>query len=437
MKRKWTWLFLILLLVGGGFWYWKRATAKPAYETTPVVRGDMAETVSVSTTLTTKDDIDLNFEIAGRVKRVFVREGQKVGEGDALALLDSASLEEALVKAKAALDKARADALLNDDAIREADVSSKDAKAYYEAVESAENQKVDAADTAYDNAVDYENDVQSYYDKEVTDHGSGSSEEKSAKLTLTAATNATKAAKEAKDTARENRDVAVRSAKNAWNAAKEKVKTAESSAENARETSAIAMAKADEAMALANLERGTLRAPVNGMVTKVNYDPGEVIGTSVVEPFGKLLSYDFLLEAKVPESDIAKVKLGQKADVTFDALSTNDVFSAEVIEIEPDSTVVQDVVYYMVKLRLADVDGRLKPGMSGDATIHIAEKQNVLQIPLRLLTEENGKRFANVLTPDGTLEKREVKTGLEGDEGLAEIVSGLSEGDLVVSSATK
>jgi len=50
--------------------------------------------------------------------------------------------------------------------------------------------------------------------------------------------------------------------------------------------------------------------------------------------------------------------LNQKANITFDALSQNDVFEGEVYEIDPASTVVQDVVYYKIKLRLKNIDQR-------------------------------------------------------------------------------
>jgi RND family efflux transporter MFP subunit len=302
-------------------------------------------------------------------------------------------------------------------------------------VQEAEDQKVSAADAAYENAKDYENDAESYYNQVVSDNGASSSTAKSAKLTFTAATNARKAANEAKDTAEKNRESTVRYAKNAWNAAEEKTTTLESSAQATLETSAIRSAEAAYSVAQANAEKAHIKAPVNGLVTKVNFSAGEVVGTAVSGAFGKLLSYDLLLEAKVPESDIAKVKLGQSATISFDAFDSNDVLQADVIEIKPDATVIQDVIYYLVKLRLASIDARLKPGMSGDADIHIDERKNVLEIPSRLLREENGKQFAKTLTSSESIEEREVMTGLRGDDGQIEIRSGLSEGDKVVSTA--
>ncbi len=401
--------------------------------TVPVLRGDIRETVSVGATLIASDDIDLNFELAGRIKDISVKEGQKVSVGETIATLESVALREEIAKAKAALEKAKADAVNNDNALREARESEKDAKAYYETVEALENQKVDAADKAYENADDYEDDAETYYNQIVADEGADSAEAKTARLTFTTAINSRKAADEAKETARKNRESAVRYAKNSWNAAKEQTDSLESSAERTIETSAIEIAEANYRIALDNVEKSNIKAPVNGMVTKVNYQKGEVIGTSVSGAFGKLLSYDFLLEAKVPESDIVKVKLGQKANIVFDSFDANDSVPAEVVEVESDATVIQDVVYYIVKLRLTSIDARLKPGMSGDADIEIDEKRGVLHVPSRVLRDDGAKRFAKVLLSDGSVEEREISTGLRGDDGRIEILSGLSEGESVVS----
>ena len=421
----------MVLLIGGG-WYWRQKSIAPSYETTPVERGTVQKTVSVNISLVADTEIDLNFETTGRIKTIVAKKGNDVSEGEVIAMLDSTSVTESVARAKAALEKARALAIASDDTLNEAREASKDAKEYYEMVERAEDQKVDAADKAYDNAVDYKDDAESYYNQVVSDDGASSSTAKSAKLTFTTATNAAEAAREAKDTARKNRDVAVRLAKNSWNATKDKVTTLESSAQYTLHSSDIDAAEAEYNIALSNAEKMKIKAPVNGRVTKVNYEIGEVVGSSLSNAFGTLLSYDAVLEAKVSESDIASVSIGQKADVTFDALDPDDIFSATVVEIDPDSTVIQDVVYYIVRLRLDRTDTRLKPGMSGDADMRVAEKSSVLFIPRRLIREDSGKKIVSVLSLNGKLEDRVIETGLEGDEGMIEVRSGLSEGDMLV-----
>lgn len=432
LKKKWFW-FLIAVALGGYVWYSKQHANPDLFVTANAQRGDISQIVSASASLVADQEIDLNFETAGRVKSLAVKVGVAVGQGDALATIASVSLDEAVVRARAALDKAQADAGVNDDTLREARDAQKNAKQYVSDVEDAENQKVDAADKAYDNAVDYEDAAQSYYDQVVSDDGSGSLTAKSAKLTLTAAINATKAANEAKDTARRNRDVAVRVAENAADAQKEKVKSIESESQKIIENSAIAIASSNYDAAVNDLGKARLTAPLNGTVTQLNYQVGEVIGSASSNPFGRLLSADLVLEAKIPESDIASVKIGQTATVAFDALGSDEKLDADVIEIDPESTVIQDVVYYKVQLRLANVDKRLKPGMSGDIDIHIAEKKGVVLLPIRAVKQDGSARFIEVKSADGkTAERRDVKTGLEGSDGQIEIVSGVNEGDEVI-----
>ncbi|MDD5083489.1 MAG: efflux RND transporter periplasmic adaptor subunit [Candidatus Moranbacteria bacterium] len=437
LKKKWLW-FVIALAIVGYFWYSSRNADQDLFVTTQVSRGDISQTVSASATLLSDTEIDLNFETVGRVKNIATKVGVSVSQGDVLSSIESLALNEEVKKSQAALDRAQADAGVNDDTLREAREVQKNAKQYVTDVTDAEDQKVDAADKAYDNAVEYELDVQSYYNQVVDDNGVSSSTAKSAKLTLTAAANATKAAREAKDTVRRNRDVAVRVADNAYASQKEKVKSLESKSQQAIENSAIAIASSNYDIAINNLDKAVLKAPVNGVVTVINYERGEVIGSGSVKSFGRLLSTDLILEAKIPESDIAAVKTDQTAAVTFDALESDEKLEASIVEIDPESTVIQDVVYYKVKLRLANIDRRLKPGMSGDIDIHIAEKKGVLTLPTRAVKQDGNTRYVEVKSADGKIaERREVKVGIEGSDGQIEIVSGVSEHQEVIVETKK
>ena len=437
LKKKWFWFFIIVA-IGGYMWYAKRNANQDLFVTTKVERGDVSQIVSASATLLADQEIDLNFETAGRVKSIMTKVGAQVSQGDSLASIESLALDEEVKKAQASLDKAQADAGINDDTLREARDEQKNAKQYAADVADAEDQKVDATDKAYENAVDYASDVQSYYDQVVSDDGSNSAAAKSAKLTLTSATNAKKAAQEAKDTARRSRDVATRTADNAYESQKERVKSLESKSKQVVENSAIAIAQSNYDIAVNNLDKAVLKASVNGTVTQLNYQKGEVIGSANTQSFGKLLSSDLILEAKIPESDIASVKSDQTASVTFDALGSDEKLDATIVEIDPAATIIQDVVYYKVKLRLANIDKRLKPGMSGDIEIHIAEKKGALLLPTRAVKQDGDARYVEVRSADGkTAERRDVKVGLEGSEGQIEIVSGVSEGQDIITEKKK
>lgn len=182
-----------------------------------------------------------------------------------------------------------------------------------------------------------------------------------------------------------------------------------------------------------NVGETYLYAPIDGTIIKRNVDLGEIaVFNSTVLTVAK---GEMEIETNVPESDIIKVSLGQKADVSFDAFPIDVKFSATVFNIEPASTVIQDVVYYKVKLKLDNIDAKLKAGMSCDVDIKTAEKPNVIGIPLRAVKTEGGKKYVEILQDEKNeiTEKVYVTTGLEGDDGIVEITSGLSGGENVIT----
>ena len=184
------------------------------YETQEVVTQDVKQTVSVTGELSSEDEISLNFETSGRIQSIDVVVGEKVAQGEVIATVNDEILSEEYTKSEATLNKALADAGVNDDSIREAEEAVDDADDYYDITEQLEDQKVAAADSAHEDASNYYDDALAYYDQEVSDHGASSTEALSAKLTLTSALNSKNSTAEAKDTARKKRELSIRSAKN-------------------------------------------------------------------------------------------------------------------------------------------------------------------------------------------------------------------------------
>ncbi len=186
----------------------------------------------------------------------------------------------------------------------------------------------------------------------------------------------------------------------------------------------------------AQMKESVLYSPLDGQISQFSARLGEVatagkVLVRVIKP------ESLILESRVPESDIAKVALGMQAEVTFDAFTNDEIFLADVIEIDPASTVVQDVVSYKVKFRLKQMDVRLKEGMTGNIDIETAKREGVLWVPYRALTKEEDKTYASVKRGENSFEKVEVATGLEGDDGTIEVKSGLKEGDVVTIGATQ
>ncbi len=174
-----------------------------------------------------------------------------------------------------------------------------------------------------------------------------------------------------------------------------------------------------------------LIAPIDGTITKKNYGIGEQ--SQANKPvFSLLAENNYEIELDVSEADIVKVSQGNAATITFDALGDDQKFSGQVSFIEPAETVIQDVIYYKVMIDLKEKYENIKPGMTANAVIYTAQKNNVLIAPVRAIIQKNGGKYARVLINNQVVENP-VQTGLYGDEGLVEILSGLKAGDLVVT----
>jgi macrolide-specific efflux system membrane fusion protein len=133
------------------------------------------------------------------------------------------------------------------------------------------------------------------------------------------------------------------------------------------------------------------------------------------------------------ESDVAKVKKGQQASATFDAMQGTRA-SGKVTEIDQTSTTSNNVVQYGVTVSLTDPPAGLRIGATATVQIVTASAQNVLYVPTAAVRTAGGQSTVTVLSGGKQVPKR-VQTGVEGTQGT-EIKSGLSEGDQVVIAIT-
>jgi len=137
------------------------------------------------------------------------------------------------------------------------------------------------------------------------------------------------------------------------------------------------------------------------------------------------------LSADVPETEAAKLSVGDPAVVTFDAYRDEE-FQATVSKIESVETVIDGVITYDVVFDFTEQDERLRSGMTADLVVLVEQKENVLAGPQRAIYGERGQRAVDVVRGE-TTEKVMVETGLRSSDGLIEIVGGLKEGDEVVT----
>lgn len=189
------------------------------------------------------------------------------------------------------------------------------------------------------------------------------------------------------------------------------------------------------AMAENNLNNVRVIAPVDGTVTDVVSDIGEQVtaNTPQVKMIGTS-QYD--IEAKVPEADISKIKIGQIAEITLDAYGDEVKFAGTVTAINPDQTKVQDAIYYNIRVTIDQAGRDIKPGMTSNVIVTTGVAEDTLIIPLRAVKTENGKKTVRFLV-NGQPQTTEVVLGLKGDEGKIQVISGLKPGEQVVLSEKK
>jgi RND family efflux transporter MFP subunit len=175
------------------------------------------------------------------------------------------------------------------------------------------------------------------------------------------------------------------------------------------------------------LGHAQLVSPADGIVTAADLEPG------YVAPVSDAVTIDSAtldVVADVTESDVASVALGQAATVSIDALDLEASGTVTAIAATTDGG-TSSVVTFPVTITLTDPDGRIKPGMSTDVEITIAQASGVVAVPAVALAGSDGSYLVTVAAADGSVELRPVTVGLV-TETLAEIQSGLAEGEEVV-----
>lgn len=186
-------------------------------------------------------------------------------------------------------------------------------------------------------------------------------------------------------------------------------------------------------MALANLNNTVITAPANGTITQIDIKLGEQ-ATAMKEVMKLLNVGELHTEAQVSEADIASIQVGQVIDNTFDALGPDKHFNSKILTVNPASTLVSGVVNYKVTGSLENIPG-VKPGMTSNMTILVAEKPQVLVAPSSAVINQDGKKYVRVVDDLKlkTYHQVEVTTGLEADGGDVEILSGVTTADQVVT----
>ncbi|MFA6494639.1 MAG: efflux RND transporter periplasmic adaptor subunit, partial [Candidatus Paceibacterota bacterium] len=158
----------------------------------------------------------------------------------------------------------------------------------------------------------------------------------------------------------------------------------------------VEQAKANVSSIEANLQKTVLYAPISGVITSVDAKAGEIVspGVSVVS----IISKDkLLIEAFIPEADIAKITLGDTASVTLDAYGDTVKFSAAALFVDPSETMIEGVATYKMKFQFNEDNEKIKPGMTANMDIRTEKHDGVLSLPQRVLIRKDTGTFVQIL----------------------------------------
>jgi HlyD family secretion protein len=219
-----------------------------------------------------------------------------------------------------------------------------------------------------------------------------------------------------------------------------------------------------------NLDRCTIASPVDGVVISRSVDVGQTVAASLSAPTLFQIANDLTkmqIDANVGEGDIGGAEVGQDVDFTVDAFPYR-TFHGKIVQIRNAPITVQNVVSYDTVVGVSNPDLKLRPGMTANVSILIAQRDNALQIPnaaLRFRLPEAAKAVSPPKSPNAASgggrsgggtggqpkggrartvyvlknnkpEPVQVKTGIT--DGIStELVEGeLKEGDKVVTGST-
>lgn len=287
-------MVLVVLLGGGtGIWYYfgKAVDKQPEFQTTKVAKGDVTQAVTATGDLQPVTTVDISSQISGQVQEVFVDFNSKVKAGDVLARIDPSTYQQNLKQSDADLASARANnQLLRLNAERTRELFGK---------RLVSQQDLDSAEA----------------------------------------------------------------------------QLAQSDATMLTRTAALENAKV-------NLARCTIYAPIDGMVLARLTDKGRTVAASLNAPTLFTLVNDLTkmqIQAAVAEADIGSIAEGQDVQFTVDAFP-NRTFRGSVRQVRNNATTQSSVVSYATIIDVTNDDLKLKPGMTANVSIIVAQRPGVLRV---------------------------------------------------------
>jgi len=352
VKKKYLLWILGLLLIAGGvggyLYYYKDSEASVKYRTVKVERGSLATYVTANGTINPVITVLVGSQVSGTIQKLYADYNSRVKKDQLIAQIDPAIFQAQVSQARAKLENARA-AFLN----AQADIATAKAN-----IESNKANVIKSKVAVDDTKRNLDRSLELFRRNLIS-----ASERDSAQT--------------AQDSARAQLEASQAQQK----ASEAQLDSAHAKMESAR--AQIKQAEAELELAQVNLDHTKILAPVNGIVISRNVDVGQTVAASLQAPTLFTIAQDLTdmqVDTNVSEADIGRVAVGQEATFTVDAFP-NFTFRGKVTDIRNAPLTVQNVVTYDVVILVKNPELKLRPGMTANASILVAQRESVLKIP--------------------------------------------------------
>jgi len=452
MKRTIIILLIVVALGVGGYFIFQeyqriQAQKSTNYQTVQVTRGDLTASVGATGTVRPNQSVVVNWQTSGQVGSVNVKVGDTVKKGQSLAVLDEKSLPQSVILARADLITAQRNLenLQNSDLARaqaqqalvaaQKEVEDALKKRGSKDYARASDDTIDEARANYIMSQDAVSKAEHVYD--MVDGLPEDDPNRAAAFSQLAA------ARKNSDRALANLnwllgrpdDLEIAQADAAVTLAQAKLKDAEREWErlkNGPDPKDIEAAQARITALEATLDTIKIEAPIDGTITEVGILPGDQASPAAAS--GAAFRIDdlsrLLVDVQITEVDINRIKVGQPALMSFDAIADKE-FMGKVLEVAQVGQSVQGLVNFTITIQLDNTSGEVRPGMTAAVNIITDMVSNALVVPNRAVRLYEGKRVVWVLR-NGVPQMTEIALGKTADT-LSELIGGdVKEGDVLV-----
>ncbi len=216
--------------------------------------------------------------------------------------------------------------------------------------------------------------------------------------------------------------------------AKAKQTSAEADVQAAQAETTVAERQLEELKVL--VKYATLAAPFSGIVTERSVDPGDLVREDGGGPLFVLSQVSKVrIRVAVPEAEAAFVNRGDAMTLTFPSFPAEEAITIAVTRVS--GSLDASTRTMLVEAEVENPDGKLLPGMFGQASIALSTKVAANMLPARAVRfRESGEAYVYVVSDDATVSVVDVTTGLDDGRSI-EIVSGVDAGQKVVDAHLK